>query len=185
MERSSNKQKQLEDLKLIEKIRAGDSASLEKLLDRYIPQLMGFFRYLRVSDSIIEDMIQETFEKVIRKIDTFDSSKSFSSWIMTIGRNHYFDECRRENRKREKQVEMQLPSQQTPEEEIIVRETATELLKLLSDQEKFLVEMRVFQGAPFSEIAEITGEAEGTLRSRFFRTMGRLKISGERAKAAE
>lgn len=181
---TSKNNKQAEDLKLIIKIRQGDQHALEKLLDRYLPQLMGFFRYLKVPDIIIEDMVQETFEKVLKKLDLYDDSKSFSSWIMTIGRNLYFDEHRREARKREKSQELKAAPQITPEEEVIVRHSASDLLKALTTQEKFLVEMRIFQGVPFAEIAEITGEVETTLRSRFFRLMRRLRISTTKSQEA-
>jgi len=169
--------KQQEDFKLIVKIRQGDQEALSKLLDRYLPQLMGFFRYLKVPDAMIEDMVQATFEKLLKKLNLYDDSKSFSSWIMTIGRNLYFDEHRRESCKREHVQEMPVISPVTPEEEVIVRHSASELLKALTSQEKFIVEMRIFQGVPFAEIAEMTGEVEATLRSRFFRLMKRLRIS--------
>ena len=169
--------KQEEDLKLILKIRSGDRDSLDRLVGRYLPQLIGFFRYLRAPEAIIEDLVQETFEKVIRKLDSYNEEKSFSAWIMTIGRNHYFDERRKENRKKEKQQEAVVDRSISPEEEVIVKQSASELLKSLKPQEKFLVEMRIFQNVPFAELAEMTGEHEGTLRSRFFRLMGRLRIS--------
>lgn len=174
---SSNRQ--TEDIYLIEKIRTGDAASLERLVDRYIPQLIGFFRYLRVPDIMLEDLVQETFEKVIKKLNTYDNSKKFSAWIMTIGRNHYFDERRKRVRQKDRQAELTLPEQTTPEEEVVVRHSASELLATLNSRERFLVDLRIFQGLAFAEIAEITNENEATLRSRFFRIMGRLRIASK------
>lgn len=165
-----------EDIALIKKIRSGDSNAMGRLIDRYLPQMIAFFRYLRVPESMLEDMVQETFEKIILKLDSFEEDKKFSSWLMTVGRNLYFDECRRENRKRDCQHEIVAERSTSPEEEIIVKHSASELLQALTPEEKFLVEMRVFQAMPFAEISEITGEIETTLRSRFFRIMGRLRI---------
>lgn len=180
----SRKERQTRDITLIGKIRGGDVAALERLIDRYLPQLVGFFRYLRAPESMVEDLAQETFEKVIRKLDSYDENKAFSSWLMTIGRNLYFDECRRENRKRERQVEFQPEPTPSPEELVVVRQSASELLQTLKPEEKFLVELRVFQNMPFAEIAENTGENEVTLRSRFFRIMGRLRLSVEDKKTS-
>jgi RNA polymerase sigma-70 factor (ECF subfamily) len=180
-----NSEKQTEDLYLIAKIRSGDSISLERLVDKYIPQLIGFFRYLRVPDSMVEDMVQETFERVIKKLDSYDQDKKFSAWLMTIGRNLYFDERRKLVRQRDRQPEITPPVQSTPEEEVVVRHSASELLKTLNSQERFLVDLRIFQGLAFAEIAEITGENEATLRSRFFRIMGRLRIATQKSLAAE
>ncbi|GAB4271488.1 MAG: sigma-70 family RNA polymerase sigma factor [Candidatus Rifleibacteriota bacterium] len=178
-------ERQNEDLFLISKIRTGDSSCLERLIDKYIPQLIGFFRYLRVPEAMVEDMVQETLEKVIRKLDSYDTDKKFSAWLLTIGRNHYFDERRKILRQKDKQIEIEIPFQATPEEEVIVRHSASELLAALSEQERFLVDLRVFQGLPFAEIAEITGENESTLRSRFFRTLGRLRLANRKVMANE
>jgi DNA-directed RNA polymerase specialized sigma24 family protein len=60
-----------------------------------------------------------------------------------------------------------------------VRHSASELLKTLNSRERFLVDLRIFQGLAFAEIAEITNENEATLRSRFFRIMGRLRIASK------
>lgn len=168
----------IEDLKLIEKIRQGDQLSLERLVSRYLAQLAGFFHYLRAPEMHIDDLVQETFEKVIKNFDKYDSRKYFFSWLLTIGRNHYFDHCRKEKRKSEFTQSAQVESAPlSPEDEIIDRETATELLKELSAEDRFLLELRVFQQMPFAEIAELSGEIETTLRSRFFRLLGRLRIS--------
>ncbi len=178
-------EKQTEDLYLVARIRSGDEASLERLVDKYIPQLIGFFRYLRVPDSMIDDLVQETFERLLRKLDSFDAEKKFSAWLMTIGRNLYFDERRKNSRQKDRQIEMTPPHQATPEEEVVVRQSASELLQTLNQQERFLVDLRIFQGLAFAEIAELTNENETTLRSRFFRLMGRLRLASQKAMSAE
>lgn len=178
--RSTASGRHVEDLALIRKIRTGDSAAMSRLIDRYLPQLLAFFRYLRVPETIIEDLVQETFERMLIKLDTFEEDRKFSSWLMTVGRNLYFDECRRETRRREFQHEVQRENSISPEDEVVIRHSASELLQALSPADKFLVELRVFQAVPFAEIAELTGEVEGTLRSRFFRIMGRLRIEAEK-----
>ena len=50
-----------------------------------------------------------------------------------------------------------------------------ELLKGLSEKERFIIEMRIFKELPFADISELTGESETSLRSRFFRVINRLK----------
>lgn len=175
--KDSRELRRIEDLRLIEKIRQGDQDSLERLINRYLSQLAGFFGYLRAPEMHIDDLVQETFEKVIRNLDKYDSQKPFFSWILTIGRNHYFDQCRKEKRKSEFQQLTQPDRALSPEDEVIDRETASDILRELAPDDRFLLELRVFQQMPFAEIAEITGEVEATLRSRFFRLLGRMRIS--------
>ena len=114
---------------------------------------------------------------MINKIDTFDESKKFSTWLMTIVRNLYFDQYRRKNKGNEIIATEYIENNNSidPERETIVKLSVEELLKNLSDKERFLLEMRIFQKMPFNEIAEITGESDTSLRSRFFRAINRLK----------
>ncbi len=177
--------RQTEDLFLIAKIRAGDVPALERLVDKYIPQLIGFFRYLRVPELMVDDLVQETFERFLRRLETYDQEKKFSAWLLTIGRNLYFDECRRQVRQKDHQADIMPGHQATPEEEVVVKQSASELLSTLNDQERFLVDLRIFQGLAFAEIAELTGENDATIRSRFFRLMGRLRIATQKTTVAE
>lgn len=166
----------LPESELIKNIKKGDSKSLDKLLDIYIPQLTAFFRYIHVPEDFIEDLTQETFEKVIKKIDSYDENKKFSTWLMTIGKNLYIDQYRKNNKNNEiLYMEKQEDTLSDPEKEAISNLSLEELLKSLNDKERFIIEMRVFQKMPFAEIAEITGENDASLRSRFFRVINRLK----------
>ncbi|MBQ2594503.1 MAG: sigma-70 family RNA polymerase sigma factor [Candidatus Riflebacteria bacterium] len=165
----------LSDLKLVQAIKKGDSKALDDLLELYIPQLNAFFHYIHVSEDSVEDLIQETFERMITKIDSFDENKRFSTWLMTIGRNLYIDQYRRRIKSEELVFEEENNSLNDPEEEVVGKISVEELLKNLSDKEKFLIEMRVFKQMPFAEISEVTGETETSLRSRFFRALGHLR----------
>lgn len=169
--------RQTEDLILIRKIREGDVNAFGVLIDRYLNQLLGFFRYLKAPEATIEDLAQETFERVVKKLDKYDEQKKFSTWLFTVARNIYFDICRSESRKKEYIHQVMPESSTTPEDEIIEKYSAIELLCTLSDKDRFLVEMRIFQEMPFSEIATLTGEVDATLRSRFFRIISKLRLS--------
>ena len=166
----------LSDLKLVQAIKKGDSKALDDLLELYIPQLNAFFHYIHVPEDSVEDLIQETFERMITKIDSFDENKRFSIWLMTIGRNLYIDQYRRKIKSEEFVFEEeQNNSLNDPEKEVVGKISVEELLKNLSDKEKFLIEMRVFKQMPFADISEVTGETETSLRSRFFRTLSHLR----------
>ena len=166
----------LSDLKLVQAIKKGDSKALDDLLELYIPQLNAFFHYIHVPEDSVEDLIQETFERMITKIDSFDENKRFSTWLMTIGRNLYIDQYRRKIKSEEIVFEEeQNNSLNDPEKEVVGKISVEELLKNLSDKEKFLIEMRVFKQMPFADISEVTGETETSLRSRFFRTLSHLR----------
>ncbi len=174
---SSKTSDRVSDNELIKQIKKGDSKALNQLLDLYIPQLKAFFKYIHVPIDSIEDLVQETFIKVINKIDSFDETKRFSTWLMTIGRNIYIDQYRKKIKGDEiisAEKEENHPFAD-PENEVIGKLSVEELLKSLNDKERFLIEMRIFQKMPFADISEITKETETSLRSRFFRILNRLK----------
>lgn len=164
------------DLELIKLVKKGDSKALNTLLELYIPQLTAFFRYIRVAEDYIEDLIQETFEKMINNIDSFDENKKFSTWLMTIGRNLYVDQYRKKIKSEEFIANEKFDNSfSDPENEAIGKLNVEELLNSLSEKERFIIEMRIFKEMPFADISEITGESETSLRSRFFRVINRLK----------
>lgn len=162
---------------LVRLIKKGDRKALDRLLELFIPQLNAFFRYLHVNNDIIEDLIQETFLHMLTKLESFDETKKFSTWLMTIGRNIYIDQYRRKQKGEEIIAKEGLDlSVSNPENEAIGNLSLEELLNGLSDKERFIIEMRVFQKMSFDDISEITGDNEATLRSRFFRIISRIKL---------
>lgn len=170
--------KKIDDSVLVKKIRGGDKEALSEIIDRYLPQLTAFFRYLRAPESTLEDLVQDTFIRMMDKIDLYDDGKKFSTWLLTLAKNLFIDQCRKENRRTE--IRKELFADKNPvvsvEDEVVGKYTAEEVLKNLSSDERLLVELRVFQGVPFSDISELTGEVEATLRSRFFRILSRLRL---------
>ncbi len=171
------------DARLIDEIRSGSKRSLEALIDKHIPVLMGFFRYLGVPPDMVEDLSQETFERMLKYLGSFDSSRPFTSWLLTIGKNVYFNERAKSTKIRGLAEAAKLDPSTSPDEEVISRESVKDILADLPNDSRVLIELRIFRELPFVEIAQLTGEPESTIRVRFFRIMNRLKVlqGGEKA----
>ena len=164
------------DADLVQETRDGHTAAFDLLVERHLSATVGFFRYLRVPPNSLEDLVQDTFLRAFRKLDLFDPTRTFSVWLLTIGRNLYFDQ-RRKNSFSEVTLERADIPTPGPEDEIIERHSVQELLESLPEEARFLLELRIFRDLPFPEIAELTGESESTLRVRFHRLMQRLRLS--------
>jgi RNA polymerase sigma-70 factor (ECF subfamily) len=65
----------------------GESAALDRLMDRHGPGLIRFLRRMVGSDSDAADLAQESFVRVFQNRDRFDSSRCFATWLFTIGAN--------------------------------------------------------------------------------------------------
>lgn len=169
--------KQNNELCLVRRIKAGEESAVAELVRLYIPQLTCFFAFIKVPEDMIEDMVQETIVRAVEKLELYDEKQLFSSWIMTIGRNIFYDEVRKDKSRVEREKRQENPVSRTPEEIVVMRNTVEELVSILSNEEKYLFEMRVVYKYSFFEIAELTGEVEATLRSRFFRLLGKMRLN--------
>lgn len=165
------------DRDLVERIRSGNRADLEILVGRYLPVLADFFRYLSIPHHQIDDFVQETFEKALLNLARYDSGKSFSNWLFSIGRNLAIDHWRRKNKLEE--IIRTPPAEpfSEPDREAIGRQSVESLLSSLPSESRLLLELRIFRELSFAEIADLIGETEVNTRSRFFRLMSRLRVT--------
>ena len=168
------------DAEFVNMARAGQDAGYNALVDRHLPALVGFLKYLGAPSSQLDDIVQETFTKAFRNLTMFDTGRSFSTWILTIGRNAFYDHCRKNSREREFLKELPTEQPKSVEDSVVGRHTLDQLLEQLSEDAKLLVELRVFREMPFSEMAEFLACSEGALRVKFHRVMKSLRVAAER-----
>lgn len=170
------------DNELVKQFLEGQSAVFRVLVERHLPALLGFFRYIRVPEEMVDDMMQETFLRAFRHIDRYDSARSsFTTWLTVIGRSIFYTELKKRGRQQPPTptlaVETTSPDHH---QEVVARQSVRELLDSLDEESRFLVELRIFRELPFNEIAEITGDTVVSLRVRFHRTMKRLRVTAQK-----
>lgn len=157
----------------------GDREALAAIVEKHLPLLLGFLRYLGATPVQAEDLAQETLLKMSLNLSKYDKNRPFLKWLTAIARNVFIDFYRKEKKEKDGLAqEMALAARETksaPEK----YSTVDELLENLDDDARFLIEMHIIQEYKFAEIAEMTGEAEGTLRVRFHRLMNRLRLEAK------
>ncbi len=77
---------QSSDTSLATSLQGGNMTALTQLIDRYQAPLLRYANYLGAGDQD-EDIVQDTFIKVYRNINSFDPRRAFSSWIYRIAHN--------------------------------------------------------------------------------------------------
>ncbi|MFZ2956317.1 MAG: sigma-70 family RNA polymerase sigma factor [Candidatus Ozemobacteraceae bacterium] len=149
----------------------------ETLVERHLLPLEKFFRYLNVPPSLIDDLIQETFVKVCDNLESFDLNRRFSPWLFAIGKNLFLDF----QRKNQRNSLLKPDSAIGPDiaDQIIGDQEVARILEILSTKDRFLLELRLFQGLTYAEIAEIADETPVSLRARFSRMMKKLREKNE------
>jgi RNA polymerase sigma factor (sigma-70 family) len=170
----------LSDEALIALVARSDDAALAELYDRYGRVAYGLaFRVLR-DRSLAEDAVQEAFLAVWRTAARFMPERSkASTWLLTLVHRRAVDHVRREERRRAAPLEA-APQEtgETTEEAAwfsLERERVHEALRNLPDQQREALELAYFGGYTQSEIAERLGEPLGTIKSRMFNGLTRLR----------
>jgi len=105
---SSNKT----DVELVQEFRAGSQASFEELIQRYSAKAFSLASRLTRNPQDAEEVLQDVFVTVYRKIDGFQGKSSFSSWLYRITVNSALMKLRRKRRDQTVPMEDLLPQVQ-------------------------------------------------------------------------
>jgi RNA polymerase sigma-70 factor (ECF subfamily) len=142
----------------------------------------SYFRFHVPEPDVAEDLTAETFLKVIRAADRFDPEKgSPKGWILTVAR-HVLGDWRRRSRLRQyvplgalNDLVFEAPS---PEERLLREEEVGRLLDAvatLGEADRELIGLRYGSGLDTGEMAAMLGLTEGTVRTRLWRALKRLR----------
>jgi RNA polymerase sigma-70 factor (ECF subfamily) len=182
----------ISDEALMIRYQRGDKGAFAALVRRHQTPLFNFaLRQLRVQPQA-EDVVQEAFVRVVQNAHDFKHEARFTTWVYTITRNLCIDQLRKRALRRHASLddsrtgeegEPTLGDQTADSRASVEREaTGTELkerivkaLDTLPDEQREVFLLREIAGLPFKEIAEVTGIAENTVKSRMRYALERLQ----------
>ncbi|MFA7009184.1 MAG: sigma-70 family RNA polymerase sigma factor, partial [Elusimicrobiales bacterium] len=93
------------DAELIKAYKEGSSGALDELIDRYKPRLYAYLLRLTRDRSASDDLTQEVFIRVIRKLDSYGERQKFSAWLFTVAHHAVMDHFRSGARRREESLD--------------------------------------------------------------------------------
>jgi RNA polymerase sigma-70 factor (ECF subfamily) len=162
-----------------------DETALGALYDRWVRSLYSLVFHLLKDPDEAEDVVEETFWQAWRKASTYEPSRgAVSTWLLTIGRRKALDRLRARKRHREDPIGRDRtfadlaspdpdPSEDLEGSELRAHVRAA-LLELPMEQREVL-EMGYFRGMSQTEIANVTGQPLGTIKTRMRLGMQKLK----------
>jgi RNA polymerase sigma-70 factor, ECF subfamily len=180
-----------EDTQLVEEALGGNQLSFQLLVERYQERIFALARHYTRSAVEVEDIVQDTFLKVYRRLETFQRQSSFSTWLYRIAVNTALDFLKRMGRSPVQVVEdpelsaspvrgqagsgvaIAAPDARMRREEI-ARITA-EVLEELPEIFRTVLVLREFEDMSYQQMAEVLGVSIGTVESRLFRARARFK----------
>ena len=169
----------LTDEQLVALVAQSDDAALAELYDRFGRIAYGLALRILRDDALAQDAVQEAFLGVWRSADRFLAERAkASTWILTLVHRRAVDLVRREERRRGEPLPETEPAVDAPVDEaerLVQRELVNQALRRLPDDQREALELAYYGGYTQSELAERLGQPLGTIKSRMFTGLGRLR----------
>ncbi|GAB1442635.1 sigma-70 family RNA polymerase sigma factor [Ignavibacteriales bacterium] len=169
-----------DDFSLIKAFNEGDETAFNDLVNRHKEKVRNLIYLNLGSTSSIDDISQEVFLSVYRKLKQFRFQSQFTTWLYTITLNKIRDHLRKQ---KIMSVFSAFSSDDTEnvvepgsfKENFDVNEIVRDAVARLPRKLKELLILRDFEGLSYQEISEATGIEPGTVKSRIFRARESLK----------
>lgn len=153
---------------LVENVRRGDAGAFDALVERYMQRAFGVSYRLLGNREDAEDLVQEAFITVLRKIDTFERGRAFSPWFFRVLVNRGLNARKaRALRTTDELPEHAAAGGASPEraaERAELRGRLRAAMDGLPERQRVIVELFELEGFGSGEIAEILEISDGTVR---------------------
>lgn len=163
---------------LVKKCKQGDRTAFKELVNTYSSTLMAIaLRYMK-DQSLAQDVLQESFIKVFRKIESYAGNGSFEGWLKRITVNTCLEQIRKHNKRvlyidnyEEMNCQSVGPSvlEQMKEEDII------QIINQLPEHYRIIFNLAIVEGYSHREIGEMLGISESTSRTKLSRARTMVK----------
>jgi RNA polymerase sigma-70 factor, ECF subfamily len=186
------------DEQLMLAFKSGDARAFRTLVQRHRGPVFNFiFRYVG-HKARAEDLLQETWLKVVRGAGEYEPKARFTTWVYTIARNLCVDSARKETYRQADSLDA--PARDAEDGRVVgetvaddgaqgpergahnarLRPMLQKAIAALPEEQREVFLLREYHGVSFKEIADVTGVNENTVKSRM-----RYALEGLRKKLAE
>src|SRR3954453_7577615 len=171
----------LSDEAVVALVARSDEEALAELYDRFGRVAYGLALRVLRDEKLAEDAVQEGFLAAWRNADRFIPERGkASTWLLTLVHRPAVDLVRREDRRRTEPLtdSAYRPSSGSAEDDAWLRferERVQSALRQLPDQQREALELAYYGGFTQSELAERLGQPIGTIKSRMFAGLTRLR----------
>ena len=170
----------------------GDEQAFASLVDAYKGPVYNLAYRMLGGAGAAEDATQDTFLKAYKRLSTYDPSRKFSSWILSIASHHCIDRLRRKRGKELSMDELEgsrwIPDERPrPEERTLLQEQrliVRDLMSELPSQYRLVISLRYWHDMSYEEIAQVTESTQSAVKSRLHRARQMMaKLMAERDQA--
>ncbi len=168
------------------RLRRGDPAAFEALLERYQNRLYRYLLRLVREPAAAEDLFQQTWVRVAEKIRSYNPQRSFEAWLFSVARNLAIDSLRRYKAESldepteagETRAERLADGGPSALEGVIAQERSSRVGKVLDQLPAIyreVLSLRFEEEMKLEEIAEVLGTPLSTVKTRLRRGLAQMR----------
>lgn len=149
-----------------------------ELYRRYYERLVRFLIWLGGYEGEAKDLAQTIFLNLFEKPVSFDTSRSFKTWIFVVAKNRWYNQERDREKRRALQRLFQESDKKAGEEQDMAQQDLWRIqqaLETLSVKHKEVFILKYSSNLTIAEISEVCECAEGTVKSRLFYAIKEIK----------
>jgi len=163
------------------RVQSGDRGALEQLVRRYLRPIRGVAASYVQEPADIEDVVQETFLRTLRAIETWDPRRPFAPWLYQIARNvarnHVAARARSPVDVPLSSLPSDLPGPDGMLERSQIRARIARAIAELPDRRRTAFQLSDVEGYDVGEVARIMGLSPGTVRSHIHHARSALRTA--------
>lgn len=164
---------------LVSALKAKDDQAFSYLYDHYSGSLYSIILQIVKIPEVADDVLQEVFINVWRKMDTYDHMKGrLFTWMLNISRNASIDMLRSksyQNSQKNQEITDNVYGRDQVTQTSIDSIGLTKFLGKLRPEQRVLIELAYFKGYTHDEIAEIEDIPLGTVKTRIRNALLQLR----------
>ena len=152
---------------------------MDELYRLYFRDVAFFLQGLTHSESLAEELTQETFFKALNGLREFDGRQDIRAWLFTVARNCYYSYCRKNNKTVPLDDAEQTAAHTPDPVELLVDKDAAftvhQCLHQLEEPYKEVFSLRVFGELSFEDIGAIFGHNASWARVTYYRAKAKIQ----------
>ncbi|MGH7471551.1 MAG: RNA polymerase sigma factor [Longimicrobiales bacterium] len=159
---------------------SGDDRAFAGLVRRYLRRALAVALEYAPTREDAEDIVQDTFRRVLENLDRYDTARSFQPWFFTILRNTARNAARQSHRRAHEALTAEHPAgtpgpfQELRRREL--RQRIADALDRLPSMQKTCFRLCLMEGLSSAEAAHAMGLAESTVRVHVFKARQKLQM---------
>lgn len=172
---------------IIEGCRRGDVIMQKALYDRYSGRFYMLCRRYTADECSAQEVLSDGFLQVFRNIDKYRGEGSFEGWMYTIFLRCATKKHRHESRcvEVDRDADVEMTAVRDRETDFDLREALLRSMRKLCDEERHVFNLVAVEGYKLKEAAEMLKVNLSTLKSRYYKSLQRMKTMMEKYMSGE